>query len=54
MIIRPGVEFKTVEGDALYTDWDFCEEGPHFLVEAVDVHSEVLRRVSQSIQAGNG
>lgn len=54
MIIRPGVEFKPIEGDALHADRNFGQKWPNFVIEAVEVHPEVTRRVSQAIQAGEG
>jgi len=39
MIIRPGVEFKPIESDALHADGNFNQERPNFVVETIDVHS---------------
>ena len=41
MLVGPGVEVKTVEGDAVRADWNDRDARPHFAVEAVLVHAEV-------------
>jgi hypothetical protein len=46
MIIRPGVEFKPIESYALLADGYLRQKRPNLVVEAVDVHPEVVRRVS--------
>ena len=46
MVIGPGVEVKSVEGDALITNGDLSEVGPHVGVEAVAVHAEILGRIA--------
>ena len=51
MIIRPGIQVKPVESDALLTDRNFNEVWPHFLVEAITVHAEIERRIAQAQQA---
>jgi hypothetical protein len=51
-LIHPGVELKTVEGDALLADWDFGQKRAHFGVETVSVHAEVVRRVPEPDQSG--
>ena len=51
MVIGPGVEVKSVEGDALVTDRDLGEIGPDLRVEAVAVHAEILRSVAHADQA---
>lgn len=46
-MIRPGVQFKPVEGDALLTNRDFGDVRADLAVEAVAVHAEVKRGVSK-------
>jgi len=43
--IGPGVQFKTVEGDALMAHAFFVQLRAHFAVEAVLVHAEVGRGI---------
>jgi hypothetical protein len=40
-VIHPGVQFNSVEGDALITDRDFGEVRAYLGVEAIPVHAEV-------------
>ena len=48
MVIGPGVEVKSVESDALITNRDLSEVGPHVGVEAVAVHAEILRGIADA------
>jgi hypothetical protein len=52
ILIHPGVQIKSVEGDTLLTDRDFSQIGPDFGLEAVPVHTQVMRRVPEADQAG--
>ena len=52
MVVGPGVEVKTVEGDAAIADRDFGEERSDFGVEPVAVHAEVCGRVAVADEAG--
>jgi hypothetical protein len=52
MVVGPGVEVKSIEGDAAIADRDFGEERSDFGVEAVAVHAEVGRRVAVADEAG--
>jgi hypothetical protein len=52
MVVGPGVEVKTIEGDAAIADRDFDEERPDLRVEPVAVHAEVCRRVAVADEAG--
>ena len=52
MVVGPGVEVKTIEGDAAIADRDFGEERPDFGIEPVAVHAEVGRRVAVADEAG--
>jgi hypothetical protein len=49
-LIHPGVQFKSVESDALFADTDFDEVRPHLGVEAVAVHAEIARRIAEANQ----
>lgn len=51
MVIDPGVEVKTIEGDAAVADWDFRKERPDFSVEPVAVHAQVRGRVAMPDEA---
>jgi hypothetical protein len=51
-LIYPGVEFKSVEGDALLADANFCQMRPYYCVEAVAIHTEVARRIAETNQPG--
>lgn len=46
--IGPGVQFKTVEGDALLAHAFFMQVWAYFAVEAVLVHAEISRCVPQA------
>ena len=50
-MIHPGVQFKSVEGDALFTDADFGQIRPYYGVEAIAIHAEVARGVAQPDEA---
>lgn len=49
-MIRPGVQFKPVEGDTLLTNRNHGEARAHLGVEAVSVHAEIKRRVPETDQ----
>lgn len=51
MVLDPGVQVKTVEGDALVADGNFNEIRAYFSIEAIAVHPQVERRVPQTDQA---
>ncbi|HUV20256.1 MAG TPA: hypothetical protein VMZ32_00575 [Gammaproteobacteria bacterium] len=51
-MLHPGVQFKSVEGDALFADADFNEIRPYLGVEAVAVHAQVARRIAEADQPG--
>jgi hypothetical protein len=50
MVIDPSVQFKTIKGDPLPADGDFCEVGADVSVEAAPVHAEVARCVAKAEQ----
>jgi hypothetical protein len=52
-LIHPGIQFKSVEGDALLADTDFSQIRPYLGVEAVAVHAEVARRIAKANQSRN-
>ena len=47
VVVHPGIEFKAIERDALFTDGDFGKAGPYLGVEPITIHAEVGRRVPQ-------
>ena len=51
-MLHPGVQFKPVEGDALFADADFDEIRPYLGIEAVAIHAEVARRIAEANQPG--
>lgn len=52
MVVGPGVEVKTIEGDAAIADRDFGEERPNLGIEPVAVHAEIRRCVALPDEAG--
>jgi hypothetical protein len=51
IVVRPGIEVNTVEGDALHADPDGGNSGPYVAVESVLVHPEIRGRVPQADEA---
>jgi hypothetical protein len=51
ILIRPGIQFKTVETDTLNAHWDLSEQRPYFGAESILVHAEVSRCVSHTDNA---
>ena len=47
IVVRPGIEVKTVKGNALGADGHLSEIRAHLGVEPVAVHAEVDRRVPE-------
>jgi len=52
MLIRPRIEVKAIEGDAVRSDRDDGHRGAHFAVEAVLVHAEIPRRIAKAQKSG--
>jgi hypothetical protein len=50
-MVHPGIQFKPVEGNALFPDGDFRYPGTDLAIEAVTVHSEISGGIAQSKQA---
>lgn len=50
-MIYPGVQFKSVEGDALPPDANFYEIRAYLGVEAIAVHAEVTGRIAEADQS---
>jgi hypothetical protein len=50
-LIRPGVEFKSVKGDAPLAYRDFAHVGAYFAVESIPVHAEVSGRMAEPYEA---
>ncbi|MEW8291545.1 MAG: hypothetical protein AB2672_13535 [Candidatus Thiodiazotropha endolucinida] len=46
-MIRPGVQIKSVEGDALFTYSNFSDIGTNFGIEAIAVHAQISRGIPQ-------
>ena len=51
-MIYPGVQFKSVEGDALFPDANFSQVRPYFGIESVAIHAEIPGRIADSEQSG--
>ena len=51
IVVRPGVQIKPVECDALLADGDLGDVWPDLAVEAVAVHAEVSRGIAQTKEA---
>jgi hypothetical protein len=51
-LLHPGIQFKSVEGDALFADTDFNEIWPYLGVKSVAVHAQVARRIAETNQPG--
>ena len=48
ILIHPGVNFKSVKGNALVSDGDLCQIGPNVGIEAVSVHAQVKGCISEA------
>ena len=44
-MVHPVIQFKPVEGNALFPDRDLNQIRPDFAVEAVPVHADVKRGI---------
>jgi hypothetical protein len=51
IVVHPGVEVKSIEGDAAIADRDLGKERAYLGVEAIAVHPEVLRCVAVADEA---
>jgi hypothetical protein len=51
IVVGPGIEVKTVEGDSLRADRDDGEERTNVAIEAILVHAEIGGRVAQPNEA---
>jgi len=52
IVVRPGVHFKSVEGNALLADGDFRQTYPNLPIEPVLVHAQVSWCVAQAKESG--
>ena len=52
-MIYPGVEFKSIECDALFADADFNEIRLNLGVEAIAVHTQITGRIVEADQSGD-
>jgi hypothetical protein len=50
-VIHPGIQFKSVKGDALFPDRNLRQPGSNLAVEAIPVHAQVAGRVPEADQA---
>jgi hypothetical protein len=51
IVVYPGVQFKSVEGDGLFAEGNLGDVGPDLGIELVPVHTEISRGVTQTDQA---
>jgi hypothetical protein len=52
LLLRPGVEVKAVESDALPADADLNEIRAHFAIKAITVHAEIEGGIPKADQTG--
>lgn len=52
VLIGPGVQFKSVKGDPLFSHAPLMQVWAHFHIEAVFVHPEIRWRVPQADDSG--
>lgn len=52
ILLRPGVHFKPIKGNALLTDWNLREAYPNLPVESVLVHSQITGCITQTNKSG--
>ncbi len=52
ILLRPRIQFKAIEGDALDADADLGQPRADVAIEAIAVHSEVAGRVAEAEEAG--
>jgi hypothetical protein len=50
-LVYPGIQFKSVEGNALPADADFSQMRPYLRIEAVAVHADVTRGIAEAEQS---
>jgi len=50
-VIHPGIQFKSVKGDALFPDRNLRQPGPDLAVKAIPVHAQVAGCVPEADQA---
>jgi hypothetical protein len=50
-LIHPGIQFKAIEGNALFPDANFNEIRPYLGVKAVSVHAQIGGRVPEADQS---
>ncbi len=51
VFIHPGIQFKSVKGDALFPYGDLGQIGPYFAVEPIAVHTQVCWYIPKAYQA---
>ena len=51
VVVDTSIELETIEGDALFADWDFSEIGSYLNIETISIHAEVGGCVPQPQEA---
>ena len=52
ILLRPGVHFKPIKGNALFANRDFRKAYPNLPIESVLVHSQVAGGITQTNEPG--
>ena len=52
ILLRPGVHFKPIKGNALLTDGNLRQAAANLPVESVAVHAQVAGGITQTNQSG--
>jgi hypothetical protein len=48
IVVCPSIEVKAIKGHSLHADWKVDECGTDFAIEAILIHTQVLRRIAQA------
>ena len=49
-MVRPGVQLKPIESNALNTYRNLNQIRPYFAVEAIGIHAQIARRIAQPVE----
>lgn len=52
ILLRPGVHFKPIKGNALLTDGNFRQAPSYLAIESILVHAQVGGSITEADQAG--
>src|SRR6056297_3813149 len=52
IVVRPGVQFKSIKGNALLADGDLRQIAANFPIETVLVHAQVGRGIAKAKESG--